>query len=107
MVWHKMKTAAQGRKSKKQHTTPCGDCPWRRKSIPGWTGSVPPNQWILDAHGETRIDCHTLLGQQCAGAAMYRANVAKKPRDRALLILPRNKELVFSNPFEFKEHHEK
>jgi len=40
---------------------PCNDCPWRRKSCAGWLGPFGI--------------------KQCAGAAVYRANVCKSPRD--------------------------
>jgi hypothetical protein len=89
----------------KQHTKPCGDCPWRRDSLPGWLGGVPAETWLRGAHGEERIDCHTLIGPQCAGSAIYRANVCKAPRDPDVLRLPKDKANVFASPTEFLEHH--
>jgi len=62
---------------------------------------------MLAAHGEERIECHTLLGAQCAGAAIYRANVAKRPRDKGVLLLERDRRTVFATPTEFMEHHRK
>lgn len=93
--------------AKGQHTRPCADCPWARESLPGWTGSVEPETWIRGAHGEDRIECHTLTGAQCAGAAIYRANVAKHPRDPETLKLRPDHGAVFSEPSEFIEHHTK
>lgn len=95
----------EARVATKQHRSPCGDCPWRRKSLPGWLGSASTEQWLAEAHGEARIDCHTLTGVQCAGAAIYRSNVMKLPRDRKLLKIAANRVLVFSGPGEFRKHH--
>lgn len=86
---------------------PCHDCPFRRDAIPGWVGSASsPREFVMLAHGETRVDCHAFDGPQCAGAAIYRSNVAKRPRDKALLLLPRDREKVFGSPDEFVAHHE-
>lgn len=98
-------TSDEARPSKRQHRKPCSDCPWRRASLRGWVGSATPEAWIQAAHGEERIDCHTIEGPQCAGAATYRANVGKLPRDSSLLTLPRNTTTVFGGRDEFLEHH--
>lgn len=90
---------------KKQHTSPCSDCPFARKSLKGWLGRLTPEQWIQAVHGEALIDCHTVSNQQCAGAAIYRANVCKVPRSDEQLRLPSNKILVFSSIAEFLYHH--
>lgn len=89
----------------RQHMKPCGDCPWRRAAIPSWLGSNTIEEWLFFAHGEARIDCHKILPHQCAGAATYRNNVCKSPRDPALLLLPADHVKVFSSPREFREHH--
>jgi len=91
--------------AKFQHKKPCSDCPWARVALPGWLGKPTAEEWLREAHGESRIDCHTLLGAQCAGAATYRANVGKLPRDPKLLRLESDKVRCFANPAEFKEHH--
>lgn len=93
-----------------QHKTPCSDCPWRRDALPGWLGGRSALEWLQVAHGDGKIECHTLLcgpdeGWECAGAAMYRANVAKITRDPTLLRLPRSP-LVFGSPREFLAHHD-
>lgn len=102
-----IKTIDEAKTAKSQHKKPCSDCPWRRKAVAGWLGGVSADDWLAYAHGEARIDCHTLLKAQCAGAAIYRSNVLKSPRDRTLLILPSDTENVFQRPQEFKAHHEK
>ena len=76
----------------------------------GWLGSMSADEWVAAAHGEDVVDCHALKGPNgpwtCAGIAIYRANVCKSPRDPNALRLPADRELVFSNPMQFKEHHE-
>jgi hypothetical protein len=88
-----------------QHVRPCGDCPWRRDALPGWLGSLSARDWLAAAHGEATADCHTLAGPQCAGLAIYRANVLKRPRNPAALTLPADREAVFARPDEFLNHH--
>lgn len=89
-----------------QHTEPCSDCPWDRSALPGWLGSLTADEWLQAAHGETLLGCHTMAGAQCAGGAIYRANLCKIPRDPSLLRLPSDRETVFDSPREFREHHE-
>lgn len=91
--------------AKGQHRRPCSDCPWARASLNGWLGTATPEEWVQTAHGEARIECHTKKGAQCAGAAIYRANVCKSPRDQTLLRLESDKTRVFAAPSEFLEHH--
>ena len=90
----------------KQHTKPCGDCPWRRDSLNGWLGGLKPQEWIGIAHSDEVVDCHTLKGAQCAGAAIYRRNTCKMAYPPNLL-LPADREKIFSNRNEFLEHHSK
>lgn len=87
-----------------QHETPCHDCPWRRDSIKGWLGSMTPREWTDHAHGRSLVDCHTSIGAQCAGIAIYRSNVCKLP-DKPSIKLPKDHETVFSNRMEFEDHH--
>jgi hypothetical protein len=102
----KLISGAEAAPSSVQHTTPCSDCPWRRDALPGWLGSLDVDEWLKSAHGETRMECHTVKGPQCAGAAIYRANMLKSPRDKSLLRLTPDRETVFANPNEFRKHHE-
>jgi hypothetical protein len=100
--------SAEARCTKQQHTAPCGDCPWARKSIKGWLGPYSVEEWKLIAHRDVIVDCHTRKESkdkhwQCAGMAIYRANVVKRC-DPPLLSLPKNETLVFSWG-EFEAHH--
>ncbi len=105
-------TTDEAKQSCGQHKKPCSDCPWARRSLAGWLGGFPLRDWLLAAHSEERIECHTKRGfdkdtPQCAGAAIYRSNVAKLPRDPSILILPKDVEIVFATPMEFERHHAK
>ena len=106
-----MKDGTERDEVERQHEKPCGDCPWRRASLPGWLGILTADQWIRHAHGESLIECHALEGPggaplQCAGSAIYRRNVCKSPRDRAILRLEADRMRVFDSPHDFKKHHE-
>lgn len=100
-------TVDEATPAKGQHTKPCSDCPFARTALPGWIAGSTAEEWIRMAHSETQFECHTLLGAQCAGSAIYRANVCKKPRDGEILALPADRKIVFSTPIEFLNHHKK
>ena len=96
----------------KQHRTPCKECPWRKASAPGWLGgALGPDEWREVAHSDTVVPCHMAPldvngTAQCAGLAVYRANVCKSPRDPTILRLPRdNGAKVFETPTQFMDHH--
>lgn len=101
----KLIVSDESRKRKTQHTTPCSDCPFARASLKGWLGPLTADEWVAVAHGEQTICCHVFMNQQCAGAAIYRANVVKLCRDRKILQLPGDTKKVFSTPTEFRNHH--
>jgi hypothetical protein len=105
MTRRKLVSADEARPAKTQHTKPCGDCPWRRDSLAGWLGGLDVMTWLRGAHGDEQIECHTRTGAQCAGAAIYRANVCKMSRDPQVLRLQADRARVFATPQEFKEHH--
>lgn len=98
----------------KQPTKPCSDCPFLRDAVPGWLGGSTPKRYLEIAHSDTIVDCHALkmvegLGPQCAGLAIYRSNVCKRvrqaPGGRVPLVLAADRQLVFSIPTEFIQHH--
>lgn len=93
--------------ARKQHTLPCADCPWARTALPGWLGGLTADEWLDAARSDARIDCHTRSGAQCAGAAIYRGNICKRPRDPSVLRLASDPACVFRSPQEFLAHHER
>lgn len=89
----------------KQHTTPCNECPFRRECLPGWLGNNDHTRFAAYALQEVFFPCHTRKGQACAGRATMWSNSCKAPRDKTLLVLPRDTKNVFSNIMEFMKHH--
>ena len=92
--------------------SPCNECPWRKDSRPGHLGPHSAKQWIRMAHSDTAIACHKTIQiseswegtQQCAGAAAFRANVAKRSRDPRVIQRPPRDD-VFPDNESFVEHH--
>lgn len=101
-----LKTYHDAVPTKVQHTRPCSDCPWARTALPGWLGNMTAEDWVQAGHSDGIIECHT-TDKQCAGAAIYRANVCKAPRDPNALRLTPDVTRVFKSPQEFREHHER
>lgn len=92
---------------------PCSDCPWRRVSIPGWLGPYDAETWLLIVHSDEPIACHETIvtsaswegALQCRGAAIFRENTHKSPRDREVVTGPADERRVFASSAEFREHH--
>lgn len=96
---------------------PCDQCPWRREAMPGFLGPHGAKEWAEMAHDDIPIMCHKTLrhGQhdfddpeirQCRGAAIFRANIHKRPRNPTAETGPRDTKTVFSWDNEFIDHHE-
>lgn len=91
---------------------PCNECPWRKVALSGYLGPHSPKEWIRMAHGESAIACHKTIKvseswegtRQCAGAASFRANVAKTPRDPSVAYGPARED-VFPDNQAFLDHH--
>ena len=98
-------TIDQAKSAKKQHTKACSDCPFNRGSISGWLGSLTTEEYSYLALSDKRIDCHTVKKMQCAGAAIFRTNVHKAPRDKRVLTLNPDRVNVFATLIEFIAHH--
>lgn len=99
-------------KCRTQPTAPCSDCPWSRGSLSGLPGDIAPEEWLHIARGESSAECHVLKSQEgqpwaCAGLAIFRANICKRPRDRGVLRLSADRNAVFSRNSEFLEHYSK
>ena len=106
MPRRKLISSDEGTVAVTQHTNPCSDCPFRRDSLPGWLGGSDATTFVRAAHSDARMDCHVLLGAQCVGAAVYRANVCKSSRDPHTLTATRDRARVFASPAEFLAHHD-
>lgn len=85
-------------------TTPCNECPFRKKSIPGWLGGGGPEDFVGDTMNDALMPCHTDKGfikardlphteeqfakalqsdkvQHCAGARIFFKNQCKQSRN--------------------------
>lgn len=95
--------------------TPCNECPWRRISARGWLGPLKAEEWIELVQSDFYVACHKTIKvngevegtKQCAGAATFRGNVCKSPRDPEIVALPADREKVFASTREFLEHHKR
>lgn len=106
----------------KNQVRPCNECAFRRSSpadfqVPGTLGGSPPTVYIGQTQGNFMIPCHKLCDfkdpnwrdkafetGQCAGAAVYRANLGLTPPE-PINTLPADHEAVFSSHAEFLAHH--
>lgn len=96
--------SGQSKPARNQITKPCSDCPMRRDSLNGWLGGSTPEEYARLAHSDAVVNCHVYGNVQCAGMAIYRKNVCKRA-DPPNLVLPGDKDTVFSTPMEFLAHH--
>ena len=92
------------RVAKKQHTKPCSDCPFARESLPGWLGGQDAAWTALYAGW---VACHVFKNTECAGHAIYQANLKRMPRTPDQFKLPEDREVVFATFQEFMDHHGK
>lgn len=103
---------------KKSLKQPCAECPYRRKSLPGWLGADSPEGFMGTTMADHTMPCHMTVdyerknwratlpdAEQCAGAAIFFANICKLSRDPDRMRLPADRENVFATPMEFVEHH--
>ena len=102
---------------KKQHSTPCRECPFKRDSAPGWLGASEPGEFLALADSDNRAPCHmhvnydkpdwerqAAVAPQCVGRAVFMANRCKLPAP-GLLKAKSNPDAVFVRPHEFVAHH--
>lgn len=93
---------------------PCVECPFLRSAVPGHIGPYMAHEWPEMCHAEGPIACHMTIereGQpwpelkQCAGAAIFRANIFKSPRHPNIAKGERDTVRVFAWDDEFIAHH--
>jgi hypothetical protein len=96
---------------------PCNECPYSKSVTPGALGGSDPEVYIGQGHGPFWLPCHKNCDfsdpnwkenyevQQCAGAAIYRANTERDSiMPDSLLKLPKS-DKVFESPEELYAHH--
>lgn len=93
----------------------CNACPWRRESAPGWLGPFDAQTWLDIVNSDVPIACHQTIEvegewegaiRQCAGAAQYRCNTHKSPRDPEVAVADEEDLVtVFGRGTEFLMHH--
>jgi len=115
---------------RKQHETPCAACPFSKTCKPyaddrAALGNSSPFVYVGQANGSFTLPCHSThdytqleerlaaaqpgSGCECAGAAIFRANIGLRYAER-LLHLPANlgpDSPVFGSFTEFVAHHYK
>lgn len=101
-----------------QHHQPCHDCAFRRDGTPGNLGGSPVETYIGQTEAGFWLPCHGTYepgvpakqqdpakAPQCAGAAIYRANLGITAGGRLILRDPQDKAAVFASHAEFIAHH--
>lgn len=58
---------------KRQHKAPCADCPWARRSLPGWLGPYSVQKWIAIAHRDDAMPCRTKQARRIGSAQAWRS----------------------------------
>lgn len=94
---------------------PCKACPWIRASEPGYLGGSEAEVYVGQAVLPFWLPCHSSANYEgkasdvnavveCAGAAMFRANIGVK-LPPSLLSMPADQEVAFGSLAEFYAHH--
>lgn len=111
---------------KLKHKTPCKQCPFRRKSLPGYLGASYPDEFLfLTIHADEHMPCHVAINYEkkdwqtkqlpnaahCAGSLIFMKNQCKQPVDAELRARKEQVEIdtetVFQWPSEFLTHHKR
>ena len=101
-----------------QHKKPCSECPFNWRCESGLLGGASPDVYCGQINLAFWLPCHCSKNyqgkasdvnevSQCAGAAIFRANVHKMLRHPEALRLPRDEKTCFASDQEFREHHTK
>jgi len=99
---------------------PCKECPFRRKSLPGYLGNSNPKEFIETTMADTPMPCHLTVdyededgaekaeeeAEYCYGALVFFSNTCKLSRDPERPKAPADHDEVFSHKMQFLEHHE-
>lgn len=102
----------------KQREKSCGSCPFSKTSKPGGLGGSPITTYLGQIIGPFMLPCHNQKGyegndtpigaEQCAGAAVFRANlgIADRMPDMLLHLEAGSDPNVFETLPEFIRHHQ-
>lgn len=99
---------------------PCRECPFRRKSLPGYLGNSNPEEFAATVMADTRMPCHLTVdyeredwaeraernAEYCYGALVFFSNTCKLSRDPERPRAPADHTAVFSTMGEFLAHHQ-
>lgn len=101
-------------------TEPCKECPFRRKSMPGWLGPWEPSE-MLKAIRVAPFPCHRTIKEEmsfddprtksmelCAGAALFLNNKPEKSRcveTAEYQAMLGKSDAVFASDSELVSHH--
>lgn len=100
---------------------PCNECPFRKKSIPGWLGYWTVDKILNQVHDEAGLPCHKDVPKQiglgdldfykrvhvCVGSLQHATQSAKSYRNAELSLFQRlvGKGIDVLNYIEFRQHH--
>lgn len=111
-----------GAEMKHDLTSPCNECPFRRKHPAGWLGPWEPDDFTtfcMSPQYDGAFACHQTVkrgdpegeqAQQCAGMVALMNNTCKlsrDPRRAAHQKVVGEREDVFANLQEFLQHHKR
>jgi hypothetical protein len=85
----------------KQHTKPCGQCPWRRASAPGWLGASTTLEFLFQAEHEPKMPCHATIDYEDE----HWQDTADAETAAFVRTVEPDRENVFGMHFEFVSHH--
>lgn len=103
--------------STKKLKKPCADCPYSKTVTPGVLGGSDASVYVGQGHGPFWLPCHKTCDftdpnwkdnhtvQQCAGAAIYRANIDRAKLMPGSLHTLDKSDTVFQSPEELYAHH--
>lgn len=103
---------------------PCAECPFRRKSAPGYLGAHTFDEFFDRFKHDRVMECHMTVDYEsdekthleqiedgdasyCAGALIMFRNQCKVSRDPDRPEMPKDVENVFQWNHEFEEHHDR
>lgn len=74
-----------GASRRRRAAIPCAECPYTLGRTQGYTGPYRAEELHSMASGDTKLPCHMTMKSadpaRCRGLDLYRAEIAKQPRD--------------------------